>query len=58
MNRIGNGDARELTCTTHGRELRGWGYCWERGCRAEGDKEEKIMGKLNSIVNKIYLKFF
>ena len=28
-NSIGNGEAKELTCMTHGHELsRGWGYCW------------------------------
>ena len=24
-NSIGNGEAKELICTTHGHELRGWG---------------------------------
>ena len=45
-NSIGNGEAKELICTTHGHELR-WGRNaggW-RGCRAVGDKGEK-MGRL------------
>ena len=25
---MGNGEAKELTCMTHGHELRGGGVCW------------------------------
>ena len=33
---IGNREVKELTCTTHGHELRAGG-CWRAGgCRAEG----------------------
>ena len=40
-NSIGNVEAKELICTTHGHELRG-GECGREGvCRAEGNKEEK-----------------
>ena len=38
-NSIGNGEAKEFICMTHGHELR-WGY------RAEGNKGEKKMGQL------------
>ena len=44
-NSIGNGEAKDLTCTTHRHELR-WGKCWrEWGHWAEGDKGGK-MGQL------------
>ena len=43
-NSTGNGEDKELICTTHGHELRG--ECWrEKGCRAEGDKG-RGMGQL------------
>ena len=53
---MGNREAKELICMTHGHVL-GAGECWwEGGCRAEGNKGEKIWGNCNSIINKIYLK--
>ena len=42
---MGNGEAKELTCTTHGHELR-WGNAGGRGDRAERNKREKKMGQL------------
>ena len=42
-NRIGNGEAKELTCTTHGHELRGV-MLGGGGCREEGAKGEKKTG--------------
>ena len=30
-NNIGNGEAKELICTTHGQELRAWGMLVEGG---------------------------
>ena len=36
---MGNGEAKELICMTHGHELR-----WEMGCRAEGNKGKKKNG--------------
>ena len=42
-NSIGNGEAKELTCMTHGHEPR-WGMLLGEGCRAQGNKEEKKMG--------------
>ena len=44
-NSMGNGEAKELTCTTHGHELR-WGNAGGNGgYRAEGNKGEKKMGQ-------------
>ena len=54
-NSIGDGEAKELTCTTHGHEPRGEG-CWrEERCRVE-IKAIKKKNNCNSIINKIYLK--
>ena len=53
---IGNGEVKELTCTTHGHELRGWNSGWKGGCRVEGDNGERKWDNCNSIINKIYLK--
>ena len=51
---IGNGKAKELICTTHGHELRGWEEWWrEGGYQAEGDKGGKNWDNCNSIINKI-----
>ena len=44
-NSIGNGEAKELICITHGQELRGWN-AGGRGCRVEENKGEKKMGQL------------
>ena len=42
---MGNVEAKELICTTHGHELKG-GECWgEVACRVEGNKGGK-MGQL------------
>ena len=42
-NSIGNGEAKEVICMTHGHELRG-GNAGGRGCRVKGDKGEEKMG--------------
>ena len=42
---MGNGEAKELICTTYGHEIKG-GMLVGAGCRAEGNKEEKKMGQL------------
>ena len=42
---MGNGEAKEHICMTHGYELRGGEYGWEGVCRAEGNKGGK-MGQL------------
>ena len=54
-NCIGDGDAKELICTTHGHELKmGWGgeNAGGEGYRAEEDKGEKKRDNCNSIINK------
>ena len=53
---MGNGEAKELICTTHGQELR-----WENdGGRRVQDgrriKGRKNWDNCNSIINKIYFK--
>ena len=45
-NGIGNGEAKELICTTHEQELSGGGMLEGRGCEVEGDKWEKKMEQL------------
>ena len=52
---MGNGEAKELICTTHGHELRGRIAGGNGGTRWRGTREEK-WDNSNSIVNKIYLK--
>ena len=50
---MGNGEAKELICMTHGHELR-WGNAGGRGgYRAEGNKGEKKWDNFNSIIHKI-----
>ena len=44
-NIMGNGEAKELICMTHGHELRG-GMLVGGSCRVEGNKGEKKMGQL------------
>ena len=34
-NSMGNGEATELTCVTHGHELRRWGNAGGRACAGE-----------------------
>ena len=51
-NGIGNGEAEELICMTHGEELRGRNL--EGACRAQGDKGRKKWDNYNSIINKTY----
>ena len=38
-NSIGNVEAKELMCTTHGHELKGWGCGWEAVCMVKRNKE-------------------
>ena len=51
---MGNGETKELICTTYEHELRG-GDAGRRWYRAEGNKRGK-WDNCNSIINKIYLK--
>ena len=50
-NSMGNVEAKELICMTHGHEL-GGGKLVGGGCRAEGDNRDNC----NNIINKIYFK--
>ena len=43
---MGNGEAKELVCMTHGYELR-WGNDVGGGYSVEGNKGEKKIGQLN-----------
>ena len=52
---MGNGEAKELICATHGHELKGGECVWEGFAGQRGIKEEK-WDNCNSIINKIYLK--
>ena len=53
-NSIGNGDAQEVICMTHGHELR-WGELQEgRWVPGGGGEREKTWDNCNSIINKIY----
>ena len=45
-NSIGNGEAKELICMTHGHELSGGGMLVVGGCEEEGNKAGKILGQL------------
>ena len=53
---MGNGEAKELICTTHGHKLR-WGNDGGReGAEQRGMNGRKKRDNCNSIINKIYLK--
>ena len=53
---MGNGEAKELMCMTHGHELRGE-KCWREGSAGQSKtKGRKKWDNCNSIINKIYFK--
>ena len=53
---MGNGEAKELICMTHGNELR-WGNVSGRwDTRQRGIKGRKKQDNCNNIINKMYLK--
>ena len=52
---MGNGEAKELTCMTHGQVLKGEN-AGGRWYRVEGGKGRKKWDNCNSIISKIYLK--
>ena len=55
-NSIGNGEANDLICMTHGHEL-SWGNDGGRaGTGQRGIKGRKKWDNCNSLINKIYLK--
>ena len=54
-NSIGNGEAKEFTCITHGHDLRGLECSWAGwGCRTEVNNREKKWDNYNSTISKIY----
>ena len=54
---IGNGEAKELICTTHGHELRVGGNAGGRGDTGQKRiKGRKKWDNCNSIINKLYFK--
>ena len=57
-NSIGNGEAKELTCMSHGHELRleVGGIAGGKGILVRGGQKRKNWDNYNSINNKIYLK--
>ena len=55
-NSIGNGEAKELICTTHGHELRGWNAGGRGDAGWRRIKGRKKWDNCNSIINKIYIK--
>ena len=58
MNSMGNGETKELTCMTHGHELR-WGNNGGRGDTGwRGIKGREKWDNCNSIINKIYFKIY
>ena len=52
---IGNGEAKELTCTTHGHEPRERA-AGGKGVLSRGEQTGKNWDNCNSIINKIYFK--
>ena len=54
-NGIGHRERKELTCTTHGHELRGK-ECWRVGVKDRGAIKEVNWENCNSIINKKYFK--
>ena len=52
---MGNGESKELICTTHGHELR-WGNVGGRWGTGQRGIKGKKWDNCNSIINKIYLK--
>ena len=56
-NSIGNGEAKELVCTTNGHELRRGGNVGGNGIPGRrAMKGTEKWGNYNSIINKIYSK--
>ena len=54
---MGNVEAKELMCMTHGHEVRGPGNAGGReGAGQRGIKGRKKWNNCNSIINKIYFK--
>ena len=54
-NSIGNGEAKELICTTHRHELQ-WGNVGGRGCAGWRGMKGGKWDNWNSIINTIYFE--
>ena len=54
-NSIGNVEAKELICTTHGHELK-WGNVGRRGCAGRRGVKGGKWDNCNSIINKKFKK--
>ena len=52
---MGNGEAKELICTTHGHELKR-GKVGGRQCAGQKGIKGVKWDNCNSIINKVYLK--
>ena len=52
---MGNREAKELICMTHGHELR-WGDVGESGCAGQRGIKCRKWDNCNSKISKIYLK--
>ena len=55
-NSIGNGEAKEFICMTHGHELNKGGDVGWRGCAGQRGVKGEKWDNCNSIIIKIYLK--
>ena len=53
---MGNGEAKEFICTTHGHEVRWWNTGGRQGAGWRGIKGRKKWDNCNSIINTIYFK--
>ena len=53
---MGNGEAKELICTTHGHELRGGSAGGREDAGQRGIKRRKKWDNCNSIYNNTYFK--
>ena len=55
-NSVGNVEAKELICITHGHELKGEGILMGDGVQGRGGKRGEKWENCNSIINKMYFK--
>ena len=55
-NSIGNVEAKELICTTHGHELRGRSAGGRGGGAGQRGIKQQKWARCSSIINKIYFK--
>ena len=53
-NSVGNVEAKELICITHGHELKGEGILMGDGVQGRGGERGEKWENCNSIINKMY----